>query len=412
MKFIYVVGLAVASYLIYKYKQKAQKLLMVHSNNRLSRLFHLINAKLFENFKPSFFLFSGHAQTVFLEVAQLLVNLFKTIFKFYSFKYERKIFKLSDGCQIAIDQARKTKLSKKFKEYDKILVVLPGVTSTSEDYYVKAFIEDFCEEFDCRVINARGFGGMPLFSPKMISSECYLDVKEYIEYVCKENSNKKVFGVGFSMGGMMLARYLGSVGDKVPENFHAGCGLCYPCCLEQTKNYAEVHFNGLYSKASLSNVKTTFFNNLDVIFQEKFFNNMGDNSLYLERDKIIQDVRDCTLLSDFDRIYTTRILGLKSVYEYYDNSKLENYLKNIKVPFLSIFSEDDPIVPIDSIPFKSLQSNTHTVTVVTQHGGHLGFFGGLLIPERIIEQPFRTFMRTVEILKDTESCKCKGNILD
>jgi abhydrolase domain-containing protein 1/3 len=410
MKFIYVVGLAVGSYMIYKYKQKAQKLLMVHSNNRLSRLFHLINAKLFENFKPSFFLFSGHAQTVFLELAQMIVSLFKSVFKFYSFKYERKIFNLSDGCKIAIDHAKKSKFSKKFHEYDKILVVLPGVTSTSEDYYVKGFVEDFIEEFDCRVINARGFGGMSLYSPKMISSACYLDVKEYIEHIAKENPNKKIFGVGFSFGGMLLARYLGSMGDKVPENFHAGCGLCYPCCLEQTKNYAEVHFNGLYSKASLNNVKTTFFSNVDVIFHEKF--NSDQSKIVLEKDTILQEIKNCKLLSDFDRVYTTKILGMKDVSEYYDYSRLDNYLANIKVPFLSIFSEDDPIIPIDSIPFKALQSNHNTVTVVTQHGGHLGFFGGWLIPERIIEQPFRTFMRTVEILKDTEMCKCKGSISD
>ena len=412
MKFIYVVGLAVASYMLYKYKQKAQKLLMVHSNNRLSRLFHLINQKLFENFKPSFFLFSGHAQTFFLELAQLIVTLFKKVFKFYSFKYDRRIFTLSDGCKIAVDHARKTKLSRKFKEYDKILVVLPGVTSTSDDYYVKAFIEDFCDEFDCRIINARGFGGIALYSPKMISSECYLDVKEYIEHVSKEYPNKKIFGVGFSMGGMLLARYLGSVGDKVPVNFHAGCGLCYPCCLEQTKNYAEVHFNGLYSKVSLNNVKTTFFNNLDVIFHEKFHSAKGTENVFLEKEQILKEVDSCKLLSEFDKVYTTRVLGLNNVSEYYANSRLENYLGNIKVPFLSIFSEDDPIIPIHSIPFKSLQANPYTVTVVTQHGGHLGFFGGLLIPERIIEQPFRTFMKTVEILKETETCKCKGNISD
>ena len=77
MKFIYVFGIVVGSYLLYKNKQKSQKLLLVHCNNRLSRLFHLINIKFFENYRPSLFLFSGPAQTFLIEIISIIVNFFK-----------------------------------------------------------------------------------------------------------------------------------------------------------------------------------------------------------------------------------------------------------------------------------------------------------------------------------------------
>ena len=76
-----------------------------------------------------------------------------------------------------------------------------------------------------------------------------------------------------------------------------------------------------------------------------------------------------------------------------------------------MFTEDDPIIPINSIPFKTLQNNPNTVTVVTQNGGHLGFFGGIIIPQRIVDQPIRTFFKTVEILKDTSNCNCEGKLV-
>lgn len=419
MKFLYAFGLVVSSYAFYKYKQKSTKLLMVHSNNRLSRLFHLINVKFFENLKPSLiFFFSGHAQTFLLELLTIVIRFFKKVFRFYNFKYRREIFELNDGCKLAIDHAVKKENRNKalIKEgvgnirgnihvYDKILIVVPGVTSTSADYYVKSIVEDFSEEFDCRVIHARGFGGMKLRSPLMISSACFKDLQEYIEKVCMENRDKKVFAVGFSFGGMMLARYLGESGDKVPSNFLAASGLCYPCCLKETKNYAEVHFNGLYSKASLSNVKATFYANLEILFNEKFHKGRTEN-IIAEKEKIMKEIEQCVLLSDFDRVWTTRVLGFNHVEDYYIYSKLDNYLSNIKVPFLSIFAEDDPIIPISSVPFKTLQSNPNTVTVVTQYGGHLGFFGGTLLPQRVLDQPIRSFLKTVEILKDTETvCK-------
>ena len=308
---------------------------------------------------------------------------------------------MSDGCKLAIDHAIKNK-NNGVEEYEKILIVLPGITSTSEDYYVRILVEDFCDEYDCRVVNARGFGGMKLESPLMISSACYKDIEEYIQKVSLENPNKKIFGIGFSYGGMLLARYLGTNPAKIPSNFIAGCGICYPCCLEQTKNYAEVHFNGIYSKASLRNIKTTFFENIHNLFDQKYHSERNTEHIIKEKEKILKQINECKLMSEFDEVWTTRSLGLKNVSEYYVNSKLDQYISNIKVPFFSIFSEDDPIIPYDSIPFKILQNNANTVTVVTPHGGHLGFFSGLLIPQRLIHQPIRTFLKTVEILNDTE----------
>lgn len=411
MKFIYAFGLVVSSYLLYKYKQKSQKLLLVHSNNRLSRLFHLINIKFFESFKPTLFLFSGHAQTFFLELFNIILRFFKNIFNFYNFKYKREIFTLSDGSTLAVDKAKKRgrNLEKdKTNEYKKILIIFPGVTSTSDEYYIKSLIEDFIDEFDCRVLNARGFEIKPT-SPKLISTMCYKDVAEYVIATAEENKDKKIFGLGFSFGGMLLARFLGAEPEKVPTNFLAASGICYPCCLEEAKNYGELHFNGLYSKPSLSNIKEIFLKNIDVMFDKKFYENNDKLKLLPElKEKILAELKECRVLSDFDKVWTTRMLEFDHISEYYSFSKLDKYLARIKIPFLSMFTEDDPIIPISSIPFKTLQNNPNTVTVVTQSGGHLGFFGGVVIPQRVIDQPIKTFFKTVEILKDSSCSNFDG----
>jgi predicted alpha/beta-fold hydrolase len=396
MKFIYALGLVVSSYFLYKYKKKSQRLLLVHSNNRLSRLYHLINSKFFESFSPSLFLISGHAQTFLLELVAIVIRFLKKIFKIYKFKYEREIFDLSDGCKIAIDHAKKRN-RKSRGEKDKILLIFPGVTSTSDDYYVKSLVEDFVDEYDCKVLNYRGFGGIRLYSPLMISTNCYKDVQEYIIKTCKENPLKKVFAVGFSFGGHLLSKALGDKPDIIPKNFFAGCGICYPTCLEQTKNYAEVHFRGLYSKATLVNLKKTFMENLDTIFS------VSNEYLLVDKEKIIQDITNAQLCSDWDTVYTCRVLKFNDINEYYKTTNVENYLANIRVPYLSMFCEDDPIIPITSVPFKTLQANPNTVTVVTQYGGHLAFFGGLVLPQRIIDQPIKSFLKTVEILRDTKN---------
>jgi predicted alpha/beta-fold hydrolase len=402
MKFVYALAFAVSSYMFYKYKQKKQRLLLVHSNNRLSKLFHLINRKFFENYKPLLYLLSGHAQTFLLELLTILIRYFKKIFRFFNFKYERENYLLSDGGKIAVDHAIKIHidalLEKKITKYDKILIIVPGVTSTSDDYYIKSFVEDFVDEFQCIVVNARGLAGIKLDSPFMVSSNCYKDLGEYIQTIAEQNKEKKIFAVGFSFGGYLLSRYLGTSSFNLPPNFLAGCGICYPICPYGIKN-GEEKLYGIYSKATCNNMKKVFFNNIDTICSSEIY----QQRIGLDKESISKVMNECTLFSEFDRIYTTKILGYNELSEYYEFCKLENHLSNIQVPFLSIFSEDDPIVPINTVPLKILQENPNTISVITQYGGHLGFFGGAVLPQREIDQPIKSFMKTVEILRDTEN---------
>ena len=42
-----------------------------------------------------------------------------------------------------------------------------------------------------------------------------------------------------------------------------------------------------------------------------------------------------------------------------------------------VASEDDPIVPIASLPLDAMEANPRIVTAVTRHGGHMGYTAGL-----------------------------------
>ena len=46
-------------------------------------------------------------------------------------------------------------------------------------------------------------------------------------------------------------------------------------------------------------------------------------------------------------------------------------------PLLLVASEDDPIVPIASLPLDAMEANPLIVTAVTRHGGHMGYTAGL-----------------------------------
>lgn len=401
MKFIYLLGVVMSSYYYIRWKNKNQKLLLVYSTNKLSKLFHLVNQKYFNSMKRPLLLFSGHLQTFLIEIYNIFIRLFRKIFKIYKFRYDREIFELKDGEKIAIDIARKRgyySAEDIFKERnkEKVLLICPGITSTSDEFYVRSTIEDFIDEYDCRVINARGYAGMKLYSPIIQSPYLMNDIGEYIQKVCEENKNKKVFAVGFSYGGYLLSRCLGNEAEKLPKNFLGGCGICYPVDLIEAGKHCENKYYGVYTKGSLMRLREIFFDNLDSIFDER----TCKKNLLEKKDYFIKLIGEANHLSDLDKNYNPLVLGFESKEDYYEYSNSEKYLATINVPFLSWFTEDDPIVPIRSIPFKTLQANSNTVTIVTENGGHIGFFDGLIMPQRTINEPIKNFLSTVEILKE------------
>ena len=392
LKFFYAVGLCATSYLIYKARQNSQKakIMLIHKNSRIAKLFDLFSENLMQTYHPTLYLLSGHIQTFLLEFINLGISLCQNVLKIFNFHYKREIFKLSDNGMLAIDHCIASKQSSKI--IDSILLVIPGYTSESEDYYIKSFVESFVEEYEVRVMSMRGIG-VKLNTPRMISLDCVKDLEEYIVHICKENPHKKIFCAGFSFGGMLLARYLGTNPNAVPKNLIAGAGICYPSNMGIAANNTEKNFGGIYSRFSARNLKKIFFENLDVIFDER----LCPRKIFLEKENIIRNVKNAQVVSEFDKAYTIKFLEIDSVAEYYGNSDMNIYFDKISKPFLSVFTVDDPIIPFETIPLKEIEKNKNMVTVVNNNGGHLAFFSGL-IPERWISQPVKTFMKTANYI--------------
>lgn len=369
-------------------------LTIIHSYSKISQVFKMITDNFLES-NASELLYPGHVQTFLLELINTLLQLLKRCCRVSSDLkvYKTEIFEISDGGTVTIDHFSNKESYSLYN--DKILLVIPGFTSNSDEYYIKSFVDDFAEEFNCQVMNIRGFSGIKLTSPHMISTQCYKDVREYIEFLCNTNPDKKIFTVGFSFGGMLLIRSIGSNTDTLPRNLIGGCGICYPPCLMSVKQHVEKQLNGFYSKFSAKRLKQCFMENVEIIFDES----NKHLTIHSEKSKILKEINLVNHVHEFDHVYTTKVLEFESVESYYNDSKVNIYLENIKIPFLSVFTQDDPIIPHDALPFDVLRSNRHLTTIISKKGGHLGFFTGI-IPKRWIDVPIKTFIKTVDLLNE------------
>lgn len=402
MKFFDVLKVCVCGFIIYKAKslttsrRNKQKFLFINPNNPLSNVFHIFLRDIFDYYKPSYYLISGDAQTILMEILNLLLKLYTRLFGSpYRWTYSREILTLSDGGQIAIDKstALDIKEATKSRHLDRLMLIFPGITSDSSEMYITSFIDEMYDKYTCYVVNHRGMAGIKLKNSKMISAYCSSDLNEIFDYVNSKHRDVKVYATGFSYGGLLLTRYLGQEDQSnVLRNFVAGVGVEYPPCLAETVSFCESRLYGLYSKVSLSKMKEIMLENFDVILNE-------NKHWKGNKEKTYKKINELNLYSQFDKDFTSEILGCENVLEYYENAKIPRFIKRIQRPYFSIFSEDDPIIPFTSVPMKELSENKHTMTLITSFGGHLAYFDRrYFLPWRIINKPIVKFFEVVQAL--------------
>ncbi len=198
-------------------------------------------------------------------MVDIIFRIFRKCSKTSSLRiYKTELFEVSDGGTVTVDYFTKKESHSLYN--NKVLLVIPGFTYNSDSYYINSFIDDFAEDFDCQLLNIRGFSGIKLTSPHMISTHCCREVREYIEILCNSNPDKKIFAVGFSFGGMLLVRSIGSNTETLPKNLIGGCGISYPSCLDSVKLHVGKQLKGFYSKIMAKRLKECFLNNAEIIF--------------------------------------------------------------------------------------------------------------------------------------------------
>lgn len=77
---------------------------------------------------------------------------------------------------------------------------------------------------------------------------------------------------------------------------------------------------------------------------------------------------------EFDDQVTSAIHGFEDADDYYEQCSGRRFVEHIKTNTLLIHSRQDPLCPIESMPLAKINQNKHTDFIITQEGGHVGFW--------------------------------------
>lgn len=166
-----------------------------------------------------------------------------------------------------------------------------------------------------------------------------------------------IYAVGFSLGGNVVLKLAGELGDRAAALLDAVAAVSTPIDLAASVEQAARPRNFLYQRRFLGKLKE----------RVRRRHHMAPELFTLEHLPKIRNIYD------FDDYYTARLFGFGTAANYYRTQSCNQFLEAIRIPALLVQAKDDPLVPFSSYDHPALRNNPHLRLVAVEHGGHLGF---------------------------------------
>ena len=185
------------------------------------------------DFSRPFYLFNGHVETIG-------PNLFRKV----PVQYRRERFTLSDQDFVDLDWIEQGS--------KKLILLTHGLEGDSHRHYIKGMARRFAEEgWDALAWNCRSCSGEMNRKQRLYNHGEIGDIGEVIEHAIVRGAYESIVMAGFSMGGSITLKYLGTHGDQAPQQIKAAVTFSTPCDLKEGVRILNDKRNRIYKKRFL-----------------------------------------------------------------------------------------------------------------------------------------------------------------
>jgi len=206
-------------------------------------------------------------------------------------------------------------------------------------------------------MNQRNCGGTEGLTPTLYNSGMSGDYLMVLEELIEKDRFEQIFFVGYSMGGNLVTKMAGELGDDAPSALKGVCAVCPALDLAACADALERRDNYLYQRHFVNGLMSRYARKAK-LFPKRY-----------PRDGFgrVRTVRE------FDDAITAPQFGYRDAQEYYEAAGAKRVIDRMRVPMLLITAEDDPFVPYAT--FLALQpERLPTIRFrAPEHGGHCGF---------------------------------------
>jgi predicted alpha/beta-fold hydrolase len=211
-----------------------------------------------------------------------------------------------------------------------MLIALHGLSGGSHEVYLRETLAPLTASgWAACVVNGRGCALSKITTPQLFNSRATWDVRQTILTLRNMFPNRPLYAVGFSLGANILTNYLGEEGGECVLKAAVACSN--PWNLEVCNVALQSTYLGLevYCRTMGQNLKRLY-----ELHKEQILKNPG-----IEREK----VEASRYLFEFDRHVQCPTWGYPTEGAYYRDAQSVDALLAVRVPFLGINCEDDPV---------------------------------------------------------------------
>lgn len=291
-------------------------------------------------FAPPFWLRNPHLQT-------LWPKLFRTL---PALPLRRERFELADGDFIDLAWATGGK--------GPIVLILHGLEGTLRSHYALPVMAALLRAgLQPVFMHLRGCSGEPNRLARSYHSGAIEDLAEVLALL-RTSGRPAAGAIGFSLGGNLLLRYLGTAGSSAL--LQAAVAVSVPFVLADAARRLEQGGSRIYQHYLVTRLKRTY--------RQKF--SAMPSPLRVDLDRI-------RTLWEYDQWVTAPLNGFAGADDYYARCSSRGSLHAITVPTLILHSTDDPFMYPHNVP-RPHQVGPGVRLAIQSHGGHVGFIEGRL----------------------------------
>ena len=243
------------------------------------------------------------------------------------------------------------------------VLILHGLEGTIKSHYLQGMLGEIKRRgWAADVLIFRGCNGKQNLVQRMYHSGETTDVDFVARRLINENPGQRLAFIGFSLGGNVLLKYLGELGQNHPAPVSAAVAISVPFDLERGSRHIETGFSRVYTRHFLRTLK------------RKAALKLAAYPHAFSKSKLEQ----AKTLFEFDDAVTSPLHGFDGASDYYHRSSSVHYISDIRLPTLLISARDDPFLPpsvLDTVAKVSRRS-AYLLLEITHSGGHVGFVSG------------------------------------
>lgn len=260
--------------------------------------------------------------------------------------------------------------------------------SISSGYMLATADKAFRAGFNVVRVNFRNCGGTEHLTSTLYHGGLSQDLLRVINELIKSEGLRRLFLLGFSLGGNMVLKLAGECGENLPAEVVAICAVSPSVDLAASSVQIHRKRNWIYHRSFIQSLKKR------IELKNKLYPDIYD----LSRLPRIRTVRE------FDEEFVARANGFADADDYYHRASSIRVASGIRTPTLIIHAQDDPFIPFEPLRDRVFSENPYILLIATRRGGHVAFISSGKFAGKPGEDRFWAENRAVEFFQLATEC--------